>query len=105
MWIVDGAQIKHRRLPTFALGMTNSQHNEERAVCCLLTVVWFSSKNAPLPMHMMCCGVACLILHVDTIFDNTIGGFSTEFDVDSSMESTWNPHGLVPLQSPIFGYL
>ena len=42
-------------------------------------------------MHMMCCGVAYSILNVDIIFDNTlIGGFSTEFDVDSSMESIWN---------------
>ena len=38
-------------------------------------------------MHVMCRGVACSILNVGTIFDNTIGGFSPEFDVDSSMES------------------
>ena len=25
LWIVDGAQIEHRHLPTFALGMTNPQ--------------------------------------------------------------------------------
>ena len=37
--------------------------------------------------------------YVDTIFDNTIGGFSMEFDVDSSMQSIWtvpwNPYGIV----------
>ena len=27
LWIVDRAQIKHRRLPTFALGVTNPQHD------------------------------------------------------------------------------
>ena len=27
LWIFDGAQIKHWHLPTFALGMTNPQHN------------------------------------------------------------------------------
>ena len=27
LWIVDGAPIEHRRLPTFALGMTSPQHN------------------------------------------------------------------------------
>ena len=66
---------------------------------CLVTVVWFSSKSALSPMHVTCCGVDCSILNVDTIFDNTIGGFSTEFDVDSSMESIWtvpwNPYGIV----------
>ena len=41
-------------------------------------------------MHVMCCGVDRSILNVDTIFDNTIGGFSMEFDVDSYMESIWN---------------
>ena len=54
---------------------------------CLVTVIWFSSKNALSPMHVMCRGGDCSILDVDTIFDNTIGGFSMEFDVDSSMES------------------
>ena len=27
LWIVDPAQIEHRRLPTFALGVTNPQHD------------------------------------------------------------------------------
>ena len=58
---------------------------------CLVTVIWFSSKNTLLSMHMTCCGVDHSILKVDTIFDNTIGGFSTEFDLDSSMESIWTP--------------
>ena len=39
---------------------------------------------------MMYRGVDSSILDGDTIFDNTIDGFSTEFDVDSSMESMWN---------------
>ena len=68
-------------------------------MCCLLTVVWFGSKNILSPMHVMCCGVERLILNIDTIFDNAIGGFSMEVDVDSSMESIWtvplNPYGIV----------
>ena len=27
LWIVDPTQIEHRRLPTFALGVTNPQHD------------------------------------------------------------------------------
>ena len=57
---------------------------------CLLTLTWLTCKNAALLVHVMCCGVASSILDGDTIFDNTIGGFSMEFDVDSSMESIWN---------------
>ena len=41
-------------------------------------------------MNVMCRGVECSILQVDTIIDNTFNGLSMEFDVDSSMESIWN---------------
>ena len=27
VWIVDGAQIEHRHLPTFALGVTSAEHD------------------------------------------------------------------------------
>ena len=57
---------------------------------CLLTLVWLSCKNAALLTHVMCCGVDSSILIVDSIFDNTIDGFSTEFDMDCFMESIWN---------------
>ena len=59
-------------------------------MCWLLTLAWLSHNNAALLTHMMSCGVDSSILDGDTIFDNTIDGFSTEFDVDSSMESIWN---------------
>ena len=59
-------------------------------MCHLLTLSWLSCKNAALLVHVMSCGVDSSILDGDTIFDNTIDGFSTEFDVDSSMESIWN---------------
>ena len=90
MWIVDGAQIEHQCLLTFALGMTKPQHDQERVVYCLLMLVWLSHKSVALLMHMICCGVDSSILIVHTIFDNTIDGFSMEFDVDSSMESICN---------------
>ena len=44
---------------------------------------------------LMCSGAECSILDVDTIFDTPFNGFSTEFDVDSSMESIWNIPGSV----------
>ena len=59
-------------------------------MCCLLTLAWPSHKNTALLAHVMYRGVDSSILDGDTIFDNTIDGFSTEFDVDSSMESIWN---------------
>ena len=62
-------------------------------MCRLLTLAWLSCKNTALLVHVMSHGVDCSILDGNTIFDNTIDGFSTEFGVDSSMESTWNPHG------------
>ena len=54
-------------------------------------------------MHVTHRGADCSILNVDTIFDNKIGGFSMEFDVDSSMQSIWtvpwNPYGIVSATS------
>ena len=58
-------------------------------MCCLLILAWLSRKSAALLPHVMCRGVDSSILD----------GFSTEFDVDSSMESIWtvpwNPYGIV----------
>ena len=39
-------------------------------------VLWCSSKNATLFVHMMCPGVQCLILDVVTIFDSIYNGDS-----------------------------
>ena len=55
-----------------------------------ITLAWLNHKSAALLAHVMCCEVDGSILVGDTIFDNTIDGSSTEFDVDSSMESIWN---------------
>ena len=62
---------------------------------CPITLAWLNRKSAALLAHVMCREVDGSILVGDTIFDNTIDGSSTEFDVDSSMESIWNIPGSV----------
>ena len=66
---------------------------------CPITLAWLNRKSAALLAHVTCREVDGSILVGDTIFDNTIDGSSTEFDVDSSMESIWtvpwNPYGIV----------
>ena len=99
MWIVDRAQIEHRRLPTFALGVTNPQRDSGRVVYSPITLAWPNRKSAALLAHVTWPEVDGSILVGDTIFDNIIDGSSTEFDMDSSMESIWtvpwNPYGIV----------
>jgi len=41
---------------------------------------------------MMHCGVECLILNVDSIFDNTFNGV---FPWNSMWTVPWNPYGIV----------
>jgi len=47
-----------------------------RSVASLIMVLWCSSKNATLFVHMMCPGAQCSILDVVTIFDYTYNGDS-----------------------------
>ena len=100
-------QIEHWHLLMLNLAMAIWKQYLPSLVAYLLMVLWCSSKNATLFMHMMCPGAQCLILDVVTIFDYIYNGDSTDShgnhsqrlrDSDhfhwNSLEKSWNFHGI-----------
>ena len=83
--VVD-TQIKLWQTLMLNLGGGHGTQNVWRSGYCLLMVTWCSWKNALSFVHMICCGVKCLVLYLDNIFNNIM-----VFSMWNFSRIPWNP--------------